>query len=166
MVLYSNVDKGIDLLLNNKELIISVLTMLALVVKIVVDALGGKKTFTNIGEVQRTSIAVGRIVDKGMEEVSNKVETNSILINNVIESYKEKDLKTDELIKLFTLVLQTANIPITHKKEFLDALNSKGEVAIDKASKSLESNIEDTTSVVEKKKEDLELSIETLEELE
>lgn len=166
MVLYSSVDKGLDLLLNNKELIISVLTMIALFVKIIDDVVKGNKTFSNIGEVRRTSVAVGKVVDKGLEKVEEVVRNNSEKIDATLEKFDKRDVQIDDLTKLVFLLIQTANIPVAHKREFLDALNNKGNVGIEMAKINLEAGLNVKEEQIKVEEEKLDGKLKALEDLE
>lgn len=161
----NNTDKLIEFLTNNYQVIVAIFTLVALLFKTIKDVVDIKKLRDNLSNVNTENKNVGKIIYEKFEELENKTLQLSKEVVVLMEEIVKRNSLDNEKNKLMVLLLQTANIPISQKNEFLKALNDNSVKGMENALKSLENANKSTRKANIDRKRKTNKKIEELDRL-
>lgn len=161
----SNIDKGLALLTENNQLVVSVSTIAVLLFNIILNGIRNKGIKIDSMDLKKQYTNVAKVVDDTLVQVINKVNEFTDIIDELIKSNNDKDKQAEEFKKLVILALQTANVPIIEKQAFYKALNEKDELGIELAAKSLNQAISKELDDVKVDNKELDNATNILNEL-
>lgn len=159
------VEKSILWLTNNYALIVAILTLGGLVINTINNSLKAKKTNLEIKELKEDNKVSSKIVYENQVLSVEKLDLVEKKIDKFLDLNEKNLNKTEEIIQLVVLALQTANIPITSKNEFLKALNNLGGNDIKNVINVVKTHLNKENEQVEVKNNELEKEIEKLEKM-
>lgn len=161
----SNVDKTLEWLGNNYGLLVNIFTLIGIILSVLYTFLKIKNVNNGIGQVSIDNKTTSKVLYENQSESNKKVDNLLLEVKELKENNIKKDSQVDKLINLFVLLLQTANVPIHSKGDFLKAINEIDIKGIGDALKGLETQINNKIEEDTKEEHELDEKINNLDRL-
>lgn len=160
----NQVDEIIANLIKNPIFITALTTAVLTILNFITQTLRNKKVINREINNDKRNVAIGNAVEKLLNIQGVKIDNLIPLIEKVLLDNEDLKKALEKKEKDILLLLQSANIPINAKKDYLNALNDKNDDNIKDTIKVVKNAINNENEVIKVQENELDKKIADLKE--
>lgn len=160
----NQVDEIIANLIKNPIFITALTTAVLTILNFITQTLRNKKVVSREINNDKRNVAIGNAVEKLLNIQGVKIDNLIPLIEKVLLDNEDLKKALEKKEKDILLLLQSANIPINAKKDYLNALNDKNDDNIKDTIKVVKNAINSENEAIKVQDEELDKKIADLKE--
>ena len=160
----NQVDEIIANLIKNPIFITALTTAILTILNFITQTLRNKKVINREINNDKRNVAIGNAVEKLLNIQGVKIDNLIPLIEKVLLDNEDLKKALEKKEKDILLLLQSANIPINAKKDYLNALNDKNDDNIKDTIKVVKNAINNENEVIKVQENELDKKIADLKE--